>query len=90
MSVYLSVYICMHVIYTNKILGNERVMTFPIHVNTCIMDTSKKQDGSGQCMEYVHVCEKDILFRVITRNTVKSPDKGLVVSVYVGTVGLQV
>ena len=58
MSVYLSVYICMHVTYTNKILVNERVMTFPMHTSACSMGTSKKQDGARQCMEHVHVRAK--------------------------------
>ena len=58
MSVYLSVHICMDVTYTNKILVNERVMTFPMHASVCIMDTSNKQDGARQCMEHVHVRAK--------------------------------
>ena len=58
MSAYLSVHIRMHVTYTNKILGNERVMTFPMHASACSMDTSKKQDGARMCMEHVHVRAK--------------------------------
>ena len=54
MSVYLPVDICMNVTYTNKILVNERVMTFPMHVNACSMGTSKKQDGARLFMEHVH------------------------------------
>jgi hypothetical protein len=58
MSGYLFVHICMHVTYTNKILVNERVTTFPMHARECIIDTSKKQVKTHQCMEHAHVREK--------------------------------
>jgi hypothetical protein len=43
---------CMHVTYSNKILVNKPVTTFPMHARACYMGTSKKQDGSRQCMQH--------------------------------------
>ena len=55
MSGYLFGHTCMHVTYSNKILGNEAVTTLSMHARACRMDTSKKQDGALQCMEHAHV-----------------------------------
>jgi hypothetical protein len=58
MSDYLFVHICMHVTYSNKILDNEPVTTFPMNATECCIGTSKKQDGSHQWRQHAHVREK--------------------------------
>ncbi len=58
MSGYLFVHICMHVTYSNKIMVNEPVTTFPIHERACYIDTSKKQDESHQYRQHSQVREK--------------------------------
>ncbi len=58
MSEYLFVHICMHVTYSNKILGNEPVTTFPMNARARYIGTSKKQDGARQCRQLAHVREK--------------------------------
>jgi hypothetical protein len=58
MSGYLFVYTCMHVTCSNKILDNEPVTTSPMNTRACYIGTSKKQDGSRQCRQHVHVREK--------------------------------
>ena len=58
MSGYLFVHTCMHVTYSNKILVNEPVTTFPLNGRACCIGTSKKQDGARQCRQHAHVREK--------------------------------
>ena len=60
---YVWVSFCAHmyacdVTYSNKILGNEPVTTFPMIARACCIGTSKKQDGARQCRQHAHVREK--------------------------------
>jgi hypothetical protein len=86
MSGYLFVHICMHVTYSNKILGNEPFTTYPIHTRAWARPRSKMGHTSA-CNMRMSV-KKDILLRASTRNTPKSPDKGLVVGVHALPAGL--
>jgi hypothetical protein len=58
MSEYLFVHISIHVTYSNKILVNEPVTTFPMNARARCIGTSKKQDGTHQYRKLAHVREK--------------------------------
>ncbi len=57
MSAHLFVHICLHVTYTNNILGNERFTTLLEHTSVCIICLSMKKDGAHQCLKHVNVHE---------------------------------
>ena len=75
MSAYLSVHICMHVTYTNKILDNERVMTFPMRYSLA-SEHKKHIEITGQrdwtCVKLQCPCVRLRLDDVSTHSGVNS------------------